>query len=215
MDEGLPVAADEKARAEFYRAPKQDKAATQLEGRPIYKMVDYVRICIPGDKDVVDRPVREDDKRRFRPQYAAFTADKPQDEATGTLLSAWAGLPPERVAEYQFLKVQTVEHLANVSDTNIQRMGAGALAERQRAKDYLESTKSQAPMLRLQAENTAMRSEMEALRNALKEQGDRLEAVATGKGLHLAPVRDVPAVSPEATTAPRKRGRPSKQKELS
>jgi hypothetical protein len=210
---------NEKAVAEFYRTPKQDKAKTAEEGRPVFKMVEYVRISVPGDKNnLVDCPVKDEHRARFRAQYAAFVADKPQDEAVGTPLSAWAGLSPERVAEYQYMKVATVEQLAGVSDLNIQRMGAGTLAERQRARDYIEAAKSRAPMLRAQAENAALRSEMEALRNALKEQGDRLESVAAGRGLPVATVKalaphkpaEVVLVDEAPKPPPRKRGRPAK-----
>lgn len=205
--------ADAKAMAEFYRTPKQDAEATAREGRPIFKMVEYVRISVPGDKNnLVDRQVRDDDRRRFAPQYHAFLADKPQDAAAGTLLSAWGGLGPERVAEYLFMRVQTVEQLAGISDGNLQKLGPGANDERKRAQEYLDSTKSRAPLLRLQSENKEQASRIAALEHALKEQGDRLDAVAAGQGLKATPVRQVaqavPAEALEDAPVKRGRGRP-------
>lgn len=162
---------------QFYKRPKQDDEATLKEGRPIFKMVEYVRITIPGDKNnQVDRPMRATDIQKYGPQYQAFQADKSQDEASGTLLSAWGGIPPERVEEYSYNKVKTVEQLAGMSDGNLQRMGPGAHADRTRARDYVETAKGHAPVAQLRKELEDRDVRIVMLEKALKDLGDRFEA---------------------------------------
>jgi hypothetical protein len=105
--------------------------------------------------------------------------------------------------------VKTVEQLAGVSDGNLQKLGPGALDERKRAQEYLESTKSRAPLLRLQNENKEQASRIAALENALKEQGDRLDAVAAGQGIKAIPrAAAVAVLEMEPTAVKRGRGRP-------
>ncbi len=163
---------------QFYKKAKQDKAETLKEGRPICKMVDYVKIHIPGDKTtVIDRPVSDVDRRQYGNQYRAFLEDKSQDEASGTLLTAWGGLTPERCAEYAIGKIRTVEQLAGASDAALQNMGPGSTAQRQRARDYVELMKGAAPVAQMRAEMEEKDAQIKAMQNALKEQGEAIEAL--------------------------------------
>lgn len=157
-------------RAEFYLKAKQDAEATKQEGRPIFQMVEYVRIEIPADKSlVVDRPVRDGDKEEFRKQYEAFKSNKDQDTASGTLLSATGLLPPERIEELAFFKIRTVEQLAAVTDSNLPNLGMHARAERQRCRDFVEAAKSNAPLLRLQAQTEQLENEKATMAQQLAQ----------------------------------------------
>lgn len=160
--------------AEFYKRPKQNEEKTKLEGRPIFDLVEYVRIMVPGDKwNIVDRPARDEDRRRYAHLYRAFKADEAQ-QPSGTPLSAWGGLRPERVEEYTFRKARTVEQLADMTDSNLQDMGAGATAERQRARDYVEQAKGNAPIVKMRSELEERDKRIEVMEKALKEQGEQL-----------------------------------------
>lgn len=139
-------------------------------GRPIYRNEEYVTIQVPGDKtNILDKPVTDVERQRYSKQYAAFKAEKNQDEASGTLLTAWAGIPPERAEEYAFFNVKTVEQLAGMSDANLQRMGHGALKERQRAEDYLKTMAGYAPTAELRKQNEQMSDELQAMRRQMEE----------------------------------------------
>lgn len=203
------------AHGRFYRRAVVDQTATQEAGRPIYVERPYVLITVPGDKtNQPDRPVREEDKRRWPREWAAFENDRPQEGVSGTLLSAWGALSQARIEELRYFKVLTVEHLAGVSDGLLPNLGAQARREREMAKAFIESAKSNAPLLKVQAELASRDADIAALRAALKEQGDRLEDVAEGKGLKVHAVREVApaevAVAEVATpeTSKRTRGRP-------
>ncbi len=163
------------ARAEFYSKPKQDDAKTEAEGRPIFVPVEYVRIETPGDRsNIIERPARPEDLARFRAQYRAFKENRSQDEASGTLLSAWGDVPPERVEELAYFKVRTVEQLAALSDENLPKIGAGGSKERQRARDYIETMKGRAPVMQLRAELEKRDADNEAMKRQLKEQAEAI-----------------------------------------
>lgn len=166
---------------QFYKKAKQDKAATLEQGRPIFKMVDYIRIHTPGQKDsIIDTPVNDAHRRTYARQFEAFLADKSQDEASGTLLSAWGGVSPERVEEYAYGKIRTVEQLAGASDSALQNMGPGSTKERQRARDYVELMKGNAPLAKMRADLEARDEQITAMERQLKEQA---EAIAELRGL--------------------------------
>jgi hypothetical protein len=155
--------ADDRVFAQFYLHPKKDDAASLKEGRDIYVEIPYIKIMVPGDKDnVVQRPVREQDKQRFPRQWAAFQNSEEQP-LNGTPLSEWAAIGRGQVEELKYFGVRTVEDLVNAPDSQMQKfMGIAAL--KQKAKDFLEAAKGMAPINELRAENEALKGELENLK---------------------------------------------------
>ena len=139
-------------RVEFYHRPKPDKQASAKEGRPIVKMVEYIRFTGGDLRNMPDKPAHDGHRRQYAKQYQAFLANKHQDEASGTLLSAAGVVSPERVEELKFFKVYTVEQLANTPDNQAAQMGIHTRKERERARDYLNTAKGFAPVAQLRAE---------------------------------------------------------------
>lgn len=169
--------------AHFYQRPVQDEQKSLEEGRPICVMKEYIKIQIPGDRTVeIDTPANPDHKKAYPRQYLAFKANKDQDAASGTLIAAWGGVPPERAEEYKLMKIRTVEQLSEVSDANLQRLGPGALGERQRARDYVAAMKGAAPTLKLRKELEERDEKIAVLERNLKELGDKFEASQRKKG---------------------------------
>lgn len=181
------------AHVRFYIRPVVDADATQNAGRTIHRDATYVEISTPGDKTtVVDRALREDDKRRFPKEWLAFEANLSQEGAAGTLLSAWGAISPAIVEDYRVVKVKTVEQLAALSDANVASLGMLGRTHRQMARDFLEASKSNAPLLRMQEELRQEREQRAALEHVLKEQGDKLEAFIA-RGTEAKPGRMRPA----------------------
>ena len=164
--------ADDRVFAQFYMHPKKDETASLKEGRPIFEEVPYIKIMVPGDKDnVVQRPVREQDKMRFPRQWQAFEMNKEQP-MEGTPLTEWAFVSRAQVEELKFFGIRTVEDLANAPDSASQKfMGINAL--KAKAKVFLEDSKMQAPLDELKAENEALRGELENLKQMMQEQPKR------------------------------------------
>lgn len=190
----------ERNHVTFRSVSKQDEALTIKEGRPMFVPVDYVTVMSPGDKgNVIDRPARPKDKSLYPAAWQAYKNNQDQDAAQGTLLRAWAlvdptaKLSPERIEELAFFKVRTVEALASVNDDNVKQLGMGAMAERERARDYLKASKEM--------------SNISAVRSELKK---RDEEIAEMKAM-LAKVMDAQSAAAVHATPPRKRG-PNKKK---
>ncbi len=193
---------------QFYKRNKQSKAKTREAGRPIVEEVDYVKLKAPGDRlQEVDRPVRDSDKRTHPMAWAAYQNGLSQDAVEGTPLSAWGGISPSRVEELAFFKIKTVEHLAAVSDGNLQQMGPTARRERQRAQEYLDASKSNAPLMRLQGEL----EEKDKRLAALEAQMARMNSPAAVAAAQFDPITGLPLPgTPHAAPKP-KRIRKKKQ----
>ena len=109
-----------------------------------YKDKPFVRIIVPGDKTtIIDQPVREDHKQRFARQWLHFQMQNNNAEVIGVPLSQWVKDDPEnfndmQMAELQIFKFQTVEQVATASDSQLQRIGMGAVGLREMARRYLQ-----------------------------------------------------------------------------
>ena len=131
----------------------------------------FVRIQNPGDKlNIIERPVEEEDKRRFPRQWLYFQMKNGEDQVLGTPLANWHKDCPDelnkgQLEELQILKFQSVEQLATASDSQLQKVGMGSTGLREKARLYLtnknksESTK--------ELEKT--RSELEELKAQMAE----------------------------------------------
>lgn len=173
----------DEARPHFYFKAKQHKAKSVQEGRPIFRQLPYVKILIPGDsRNIVDRPVNDTDKKRWPREWRSFE-ERQENVEEGTPIQEWPFLNVAQVAEFTAMNIRTVEQLANLSDTGLDRIGTGARALQARAKSFLKPA----------AENeVAQREEKQAMLRRISELEAKLE-----QALHIAPPK-------------RKRGRPRK-----
>lgn len=147
----------------FYKRLKRDDDASKKEGRPIHVSKEYVRIQPLGDKTlVIDRPVKDEDKRRFPNRYAAFKADKDQDATEGQPLRDWPTLPENLAADWAELGVKTVEQLCAVAEGNFHMFGPQIREYQKKAKLYIEAAKSDAPLLVMQSEIDALKKQLAA-----------------------------------------------------
>ena len=125
--------ADSHLHVEFYVYDKEP-----------YKEKPFVRIVVPGDKTtIIDQPVRDDHKQRFPRQWLHFQMQNNNAEVIGVPLAQWVKDDPEnfndmQMAELQIFKFQTVEQVATASDSQLQRIGMGAVGLREMARRYLQ-----------------------------------------------------------------------------
>jgi hypothetical protein len=100
---------------------------------------------MPGDKNnIVVEPVWDQYKQRFPQQWEQFTRGE-QQQIVGTRLAAAPFLPPARIAELNYLKIFTIEQLANLADSSMHFMGAHELKDA--AKRFLDKTGSNEALL--------------------------------------------------------------------
>lgn len=107
-------------RAEFFHEPEINPAKSQAAGRPVYDMVEMVRIrtALEGggwDRDNVVMHFADSVQRgRFPNEYAQFKAEHGADVVDGHPLKMWPPLSIAKVKELAHLKIHTVEALAKV-----------------------------------------------------------------------------------------------------
>ena len=155
---------DDTLLVRFFYKSKEDKAATQAEGRPIYKEVEYVEIKVNGSRDAqACRPATFDDKNRFPRHYSAFK-DRVEMPTEGTPLAEWPQISRSQIDELGFINCKTVEQLRDMSDTHITQL-RGGYGLKQKAGEWLEA----AGKSKLLAEKAELREEIDELKEMVAE----------------------------------------------
>jgi hypothetical protein len=163
---------------EFFQNAEKNNFKTSQAGRDVFEDFDYIRIYIPGGKDIVERRVTDEDKFEYPKHWAQYEAKREQI-GEGTPLEQWTALAPSQVAEWKSFKVFTVDQLAALSDANCSAFGAGATAMRKKAQAFLElASGSSAPLEKLTAENESLQNQLACL----QEQFAELKAAFEAKG---------------------------------
>lgn len=166
---------DEDLAVTFYMRPIKDERESATQGRPIFRDVPYVKIQMPGDKlSAFEAKVTQEHRLRFPRQWAMFEAGHTEQQIVGTPLREWPPLTAAQVAEMNALSIFTVEQLAGLSDTGLDRLGLHARTLQNKARAFLESAKSAAPIEHLTAENAQLRERLDALEATNRQALDAL-----------------------------------------
>ena len=173
-------AGDKNVYVKFYTRPKENEAKSAEAGRPIYDDVDYVEIRTPGNTtNVVQRPVTDMDRKRFAQQYAMFKAGD-AEQVSGTPLVEAPWITRSQVEELSYLRIRTMDQLANVGDDVCTRV-PGLFKLKQRAQAMVESAEKQAPFIKLQEENEDLRNTVETLKRSVAEQSAQIQALVAAQ----------------------------------
>jgi molybdopterin biosynthesis enzyme len=168
---------DKNLAVKFFSDVLQNDDKTAKEGRPIYDDVVMIEKRVRGDRNnIVIRPARPDDFRRFRQAYEDF---KSGEEATksGTPLSAWGGVGRGLAEELKFLGFHTVEQLAEASDSVCAKM-AGLQNLKQKARAYIEIAKGNtAPLEDMAKKLGELLNQNEVLQRQNAKLAERLTAL--------------------------------------
>lgn len=128
---------DKKVWVRFYMNSVEDQDATAREGRPIFKDKEYVEIRSPGNEtNIVNRPVSDHDRNRFPRHYELFKKGI-TDVIVGTPLAEMLWIKRSMADELKYLKIITVEHLAEVNDDICGRV-PGLYDLKAKAQEYLK-----------------------------------------------------------------------------
>jgi len=140
-------------------------------GRPVYHEVEFIRIMKPGDRDnIVERPVTEDDRMRFKTRYDRWKAGEHMDGVVGTPLDELPFVDSAQREEFKFYGIRTVEQLVGMPDGTAARF-PGVRAIQHRAEVYLAAAEKKAPFEAIHkemAERDQRVTELEALVAELK-----------------------------------------------
>lgn len=108
-------------------------------GRPIHENVTYIKIQQPGERlNVVERPVQDNDKRRWPESWAAYLQGKTQ-VPDGTPVEMLFPNHPAIADNLKGLSIFTIEQLASLGGNAIDNIGMGGQEWVNKAKRYLDS----------------------------------------------------------------------------
>lgn len=180
----------------FFTDQIQDIVASENMGRPIFREEERVEIIMPGNPHT--RPVArvtDEHKQRWPKEYEAFKAGL-EISVDGTPLEEWSILKRSQVLELKALGFKTVEHVRDMDDLAVQRIGMGGRRLKEAADIFLDDANRVALESRLAADNERKDAEIAALRRQVTEMGAQMEA----RFGELQALRDAP--SPLATHIP-------------
>lgn len=147
---------DSKLWVEFYQDAEQSLFQTEEKGYPVFIDKIFCKIVIPGDtqqstvKEVKGQQ-GEDLKRRFQQQWAAFQQGI-EAPVEGYAIEHWAAITKSQVEALKAQKFRTVEHIADASDSHLQKV-MGGYELRVKAQAFLKSAKDTALVQKQAAEN--------------------------------------------------------------
>lgn len=153
--------------ARFYIDTVEDIAASEREGRKIYRDEDRVEVIFPGNQHT--KPVfkvTDEHKQRWPQEYEAFKAGT-EIALNGTPIEQWAILRRAQVMELKALNFRTIEDVAAMNDLATQRLGMGGLRLRDLARAYLDDEQANALLTQTTAAN-------ERHERTIKEQNDKI-----------------------------------------
>lgn len=176
--------ADEKRphlHVEFFADTKQNKRKSAEAGRPVFDDVEKVRIRFAGDRYNVfvgfahDQSDAKDEyghrltyAQRFPEHYKHFKQGM-EYHGDGTPLSEVTFLTAAQRKTLETANVYTLEALAGMDGSNLQKLGMGARDWKNQAQALLDKAAGNADLTRYAAQNEAMAREMAALRQQVAE----------------------------------------------
>lgn len=174
-EDGQQYKDDAKLIVAFYTKPVRNNFKSDQEGRPIFEDREFIKIIIPGNRDVTDAPVTDAYRQRFAQKYAAYKANKAQ-EVVGTPLSELPWMGASQVAEFNALNIRTVEQLVELPDVHAQKfMGYSMLKER--CQRFLKAAAGEAPDLKLERENAELKATVKRQSEAIAELQAQMKAL--------------------------------------
>ena len=147
---------------EFFMDSVIDQAASAAQGRQIWTDLEMVKVIMPGNSLMMPNfKVTDEHRQRWPEHYKAFKEglEPPTD---GTPIEQWPILSKAQVKELRYLEIRTIENMANIPDSTLQRMGMGGMALRDLARSYLDDGQKHQLETKMMHENEALRSQLSA-----------------------------------------------------
>jgi hypothetical protein len=189
---------DDGSALRIWRDAAINNFLTEREGRPIYDEVVYVEVISPGSGNSTPifeairylAPEAKQKEPLYRVKYPDFkkyiedfdASEKHDASLSGTPLSQWSEMNRSMVASLKAQKIFTVDALANLPDGKLNVIGPDGRTWREKAKAYLESSKSDAYATALAADLEKARQDNADLQAQLKEMADRVTALEADGG---------------------------------
>jgi hypothetical protein len=164
----------------FFLEPVTNPRKSAEAGRPICDDEERVRLFVAGDPyNQVVHPVNQAMRERFPDAYRAFK-EKREMHIEGTPIRQWALLTPANIAEFEAIKIFSVEGLAQIPDSSLQRV-MGLREWREKAKAWLATAKDSAAAVKYAEENVRLNDEIGDLKRQMAELGAQVAAMNRGQ----------------------------------
>jgi hypothetical protein len=126
-----------------------------------------VEILAAGNaSNIIRRPVGDMDRKRFHKEYAKFR-EGDTEQILGTPLAEVSWISRSMVEEMAYMKIRTLEQLADLNDQACTRM-PGLYDLKRKAKAWMEKASAAAPFTALQKENDELKARIAALEDGMK-----------------------------------------------
>ena len=156
---------DQSCIARFFLKPCLLGLKSQQAGREIYEDREFIEIMVKGQpQQIVHEKVTPEHIQRFPNAYAAFKQGK-EAPVIGTPVDK-LGVGPSTIINYKAIGIRTIEDVANASDEVLGKMGAGARALQEKAKQMLAQNNPAVESLK--SENEQLKERLAALEAMMK-----------------------------------------------
>jgi hypothetical protein len=160
----------------FCLYPLKDDAASEAEGREIFKDVEFVKIQVPGDREtIVFQPATKEHHRRFPTAYRMFKENNAVAQQ-GTPIEQWPAIGRGAALTFKAAGIPTVEALAEVHDGNLEKLGSGSRELRALARGWIAQAKDSAVAQKLEKEKQQLLDVIADLQGQIRDLAARFGA---------------------------------------
>lgn len=169
---------DRMLAVEFKEIPVKNGVESEKSGRPVYDAVLHCIITPPGNLLSVPAICTEDHKRRFPFHWQQYQNNKGVGLVVqGTPIDEWPALDVGQRETLKASKFYTVEQIANASDAQVQMMGMGGMAMRQKAAAWLNQAQGSAAAMQQAAENESLKRQLATMQEQINAISPKAETV--------------------------------------
>lgn len=167
---------DARLYVKFEKRSRRNAYKSEIEGRPIYEPVDYIKIQQPGERDQWIGPATEAHKQRFPHQWRQY-AEQTEQTPVGTPVQLLFPNEPHIVELLLDLKIQTIEQLGALTEHGIERLGMDGRRYVAKAQSALDRSEAVREVTKLEHTVGLQADEIAVLKQANSELGARITAM--------------------------------------
>lgn len=162
----------------FYTELRKTDQVDPTTGTSKFVEVEYVQLLMPGQKDAPVKRVTDEIRSIYANFYAQWKATKvnPDMIGDGIPLALWPTCPTTLAKSLELINVFTVQQLAEIPDTVLTQPGTIGLRDyRDKARAFIESAKTTAPIARLESENGDLKRRLDLLQAQMTQLIERAD----------------------------------------
>ncbi len=168
-----------RSRPRFHIRAIQNEEASEKQGHPVFRDVEYVEIIAPGNNQRHICRVQEQHRKMWPEHYKAFKDGNDSELINGFPIDEWPLMTRSAAETLKGVGILALEDLTSASDDNLKSLGPGYLNLKYKAVEFLKSESvAQTQIDKLQAANSDLMARLEKLE---AESSEKLEAESSEK----------------------------------